>query len=58
MEKAFILVCVLLSKRKVPIEIFLKLNLPANFGSINFEPRYEKTNYLHMRKQRRRSASR
>ena len=28
------------------------------FGKLSFEPRREKTNILHMRKQRRRSASR
>ena len=31
--------------------------LLENFRSLPYEPRYEKTDFLHMRKQRRRSAA-
>ena len=34
------------------------LRLTSYFNKIPYEPRYEKTGFLHMRKQRRRSASR
>ena len=33
------------------------LSIPSYFTGILYEPRHEKTNVLHMRKQRRRSAS-
>ena len=36
--------------------LFAQTDLSVNLGS--FEPRREKTSFLHMRKQRRRSASR
>ena len=36
----------------------LLCDISSDFGSAPNEPRYEKTNILHMRKQRRRSASR
>ena len=36
----------------------LEPEVHVNFSGLTYEPRHEKTNILHMRKQRRRSASR
>ena len=51
-------VSILIAKKVVDLSVMLSSLLKECLLAVIYEPRYEKTGFLHMHKQRRRSASR